>query len=214
MFEYVSRSEYQPVRKYVESVIKKVQKEFRNRGILTFRFYLIGSAGKRHLITREVGGNKGFDLDYNFEIQKYNPKYHDPKTLKLLFMEAFNKYLNNGYDSCEDSTSVFTIKKIDQKQSKIIHSFDFAIVENVYDNEDRLRQRYIRSVKINDKINYQWCFRKLNKNYSELETLIKNNGLWCDLRDLYLVAKNKEPNKKSRIVYHQTLETIYKRHFQ
>ena len=87
MFEYVSRSEYQPVRKYVESVIKKVQKEFRNRGILTFRFYLIGSAGKRHLITREVGGNKGFDLDYNFEIQKYNPKYHDPKTLKLLFME-------------------------------------------------------------------------------------------------------------------------------
>ena len=153
MFEYVSRSEYQPVRNYVESVIKKVQNEFRNRGILTFRFYLIGSAGKRHLITREVGGNKGFDLDYNFEIQKYNPKYHDPRTLKLLFMEAFNKYFNNGYDSCEDSTSVFTIKKIDQKQSKIIHSFDFAIVENVYDNEDRLRQRYIRSVKINDKIN-------------------------------------------------------------
>ena len=87
-------------------------------------------------------------------------------------------------------------------------------MENVYDNEDRLRQRYIRSVKINDKINYQWCFRKLNKNYSELETLIKNNGLWCDLRDLYLETKNKEPNKKSRIVYHQTLETIYKRHFQ
>ena len=26
--------------------------------------------------------------------------------------------------------------------------------------------------------------------------------------------KNKEPQKKSRIVYYQTLETIYKRHFQ
>lgn len=153
-------------------------------------------------------------MDYNFEIQKYNPEYHDPKTLKLLFMKAFNKYFNNGYDSCEDSTSVFTIKKINQKQSKINHSFDFAIVENVYDNEDRLRQRYIRSVKINDKINYQWCFRKLNKNYSELETLIKENGMWGDLRELYLKNKNKHPKEKSRIVYHQTLETIYKKYFQ
>ena len=36
MFEYVSRSEYQPVRNYVESVIKKVQNEFRNRGDLNF----------------------------------------------------------------------------------------------------------------------------------------------------------------------------------
>lgn len=52
-------------------------------------------------------------------------------------------------------TSVFIVKKIDQKQSKIIYSFDFAIVENIYDNENRLRQRYICSVKINDKINYQ-----------------------------------------------------------
>ncbi len=76
MFEFVTKREYQPVRNYVESVIKKVQNEFRKKGILTFRFYLIGSSGKRHLITREVGSNKVFDLDYNFEIQKCNPEYY------------------------------------------------------------------------------------------------------------------------------------------
>ena len=31
---------------------------------------------------------------------------------------------------------------------------------------------------------------------------------------LYLKNKNKEPHKKSRIVYYQTIDTIFKRHFQ
>ncbi len=214
MFEYVKRSEYQPVREHVEKIIKEVQDEFRREGILTFQFYLIGSAGKRHLITREIGGNKGFDFDYNFEIQKCADEFYNPKKLKLLFMNAFNKHFKKGYDCAEDSTSVFTIKNIDKKQSKIVHSFDFAIVENFYDDEDRLRQRYVRSVKNNGDINYQWNVRKLNKNYSELEDIIKQEGLWSNLRELYLENKNKEPKKKSRIVYHETLETIFKRNFQ
>lgn len=31
---------------------------------------------------------------------------------------------------------------------------------------------------------------------------------------IYLENKNKEPDKKSRIVYYQTLDTIFKRNFQ
>lgn len=48
MFEYVPKSEYKPLRDYVENTIKKVQTEFREKNILTFQFYRIGSAGKRH----------------------------------------------------------------------------------------------------------------------------------------------------------------------
>lgn len=72
MFEYVPKSEYKPLRDYVENTIKKVQTEFREKNILTFQFYRIRSVGKRHLITRAINGNKGFDFDYNFEIQKCN----------------------------------------------------------------------------------------------------------------------------------------------
>ena len=86
MFKYVKKSEYKPLRDYVENTIKKVQTEFREKNILTFQFYRIGSAGKRHLITRAINGNKGFDFDYNFEIQKCNENYNNPKILKSLFI--------------------------------------------------------------------------------------------------------------------------------
>ena len=61
-YEYVSKNEYQPVREELEEIIKKVQNLVRDD--FTFQFKLVGSGGK-HLITREVGGNKGFDFDYN-----------------------------------------------------------------------------------------------------------------------------------------------------
>ena len=35
----------------------------------TFQYSLIGS-GRKKLITREVGSNKGFDFDYNFFTSK------------------------------------------------------------------------------------------------------------------------------------------------
>ena len=38
MFEYVPKSEYKPLRDYVENTIKKVQTEFREKNILTFQF--------------------------------------------------------------------------------------------------------------------------------------------------------------------------------
>lgn len=212
MFEYIPKSEYQPIRKYVESVINKVQDDLRKKGIVTFQYHLIGSAGKRHLVTREINGNRGFDFDYNFVIQKYNPDYQKPKELKKVFINEFNKYFGSNYECAEDSTSVFTIKNIDKTKSKIIHSFDFAIVDYVYDSEDRLRQRYIRFDK-NTK-GYSWAFRKLHNDHSDYEELIKEEGLWDKLRELYLENKNKEPHKKSRIVYYQTIDTFFKRHFQ
>ena len=210
MFEYVSKSEYQPLRDYVESVIRLIQDDLRKKGIVTFQFYRIGSAGDRHLITREINGNRGFDFDYNFEIKKYNPDYYTPKKLKKIFIEEFNKYFSSNYECAEDSTSVFTIKNIDKTKSKIRHSFDFAIIDYACDNENRLRQRYIRFDKKTQ--GYSWAFRKLHNSHSDYERFIKANGLWNNLRDLYLENKNREPNKKSRIVYYETLETIYRRY--
>ena len=66
-YEFVTKSEYTPVRNKFEKIIKEIQKEMKPE--YTFQFYLIGS-GRKKLITREIGSNKGFDFDYNFSVQK------------------------------------------------------------------------------------------------------------------------------------------------
>ena len=64
MCEYVKKSEYAPIKKELEQIIRRTQIEMRRNYGLTFQFHLIGS-GKRHLVTRIRGGNNGYDFDYN-----------------------------------------------------------------------------------------------------------------------------------------------------
>ena len=212
MFEYVTKSEYQPFKLEVDEILKSIQRDLRENGILTFQFNLIGSA-KRKLITRVENGNQGFDLDYNIVIQRiFNNRYKNAKLLKQKFIDLFNKYFDDSYDYSEDSTSVITIKKLNAQRNKVLCSVDFAIVNYYEDEEGMERQEYIRFDKNTG--NYSWALRKVATNHRHVENLIKEKDLWEDVKDLYLNNKNKEPNKKSRIVYYQTLETIYRRNFQ
>ena len=50
---------------------------------ITFQHKLIGS-GNRHLVTRLVGGNTGYDFDYNLILMSYRENYSEKK-----FKEAF-----------------------------------------------------------------------------------------------------------------------------
>lgn len=212
MFEYVPKSEYQPFKLEVDENLKSIQRDLREKRILTFQFNLIGSA-KRKLITRVKNGNQGFDLDYNIVIQRiFNNKYKNAKLLKQKFIDLFNKYFDNSYEFSEDSTSVITIKKLNAQRNKVLCSVDFAIVSYYEDEEGMERQKYIRFDKNSG--NYSWALRKVATNHRHVEDLIKEKNLWEEVKDLYLKNKNKEPNKKSRIVYYQTLETIYRRNFQ
>lgn len=64
-YEYVSKKEYAPARKEIEDLIKNLHSEVKKLDKeFTFEHKLIGS-GSRHLITRVIGGNQGFDFDYN-----------------------------------------------------------------------------------------------------------------------------------------------------
>lgn len=212
MFEYVPKSEYQPFKLEVDEILKSIQRDLREKRILTFQFNLIGSA-KRKLITRVENGNQGFDLDYNIVIQKvFNNRYNNAKLLKQKFIDLFNKYFDDSYDYSEDSTSVITIKKLNAQRNKIICSVDFAIVSYYEDEEGMERQKYIRFDKNSG--NYSWALRKVATNHRHVENLIKEKNLWEDVKVLYLNNKNKEPKKESRIVYYQTLETIYRRNSQ
>ena len=214
-YEYVSKKEISLARDEIEKIIHRVQDYLRKEGILTFQYYLVGSASnKRHLVTRLKNGNKGFDLDYNIIIQKIADEYDDAESIKKILMKTFDMFKLEKYTNCKDSTSVFTIKNIDTKTNSIKYSFDFAIVNyyKEYDDEikkDVERQEYIK----NDKYQHQyiWNLRPIATDHRYKEQWIKENGLWNNVRKHYLEKKNSniDPNKKSRTMYYETINEIY-----
>ena len=103
-YEFVSKSEYRPVRNELESIIHKVQKIMRKICNLSFQYQLIGS-GNRHLITRIKGGNKGYDFDYNFILPTLNDGNKNKKTK--------DRYAKKNLS--------FVLKIIDLKISKKLH---------------------------------------------------------------------------------------------
>lgn len=187
MFEYVPKREYKPFKLEVDEILRKVQKNLRKNKILTFQFNLIGSA-KRKLITREENGNKGFDLDYNIVIQNiFDEDYENPKLLKEKFINLFYEYFDDSYDHAEDSTSAITVKKLNAKKNKILHSVDFAIVNYYKDEYDRERQVNVRFDKNTN--TYSWALRKVATDHRYVENFINENNLWQEVKDLYLANK-------------------------
>ena len=132
MYEYVKKSEYAPIRKELEEIIRRTQIEMRKNYGLTFQFHLIGS-GKRHLITRIVGGNNGYDFDYNLILSPPGNGYrYNAKIIKQYFITALKTALRGSkYSFPNDSTSSITIKVIDKDKKKICYRCDFA--EKVHD---------------------------------------------------------------------------------
>lgn len=207
-FEYVTKREYLPVKKELIELINLVQDEIRD--YFTFRFDFIGSE-PRNMITREINSNIGYDFDVNLRVNDEDEQF-TAEEIKKILMSGFNKYnYLFDYDYCEDSKRVITIKVKDRNNSRILHSCDFAIV---YDCSDD-RQQYIRFNK--NQNSYSWEYQP--KGFYQLEErkeLIKQAGLWQEVRDLYLCKKNNnvDINKKSRSIFAETINEIYKQNFE
>lgn len=201
-FEYVSRSEAQPIKIDIIELIHEVQKCVRED--FTFDFRFIGSSS-RNMITREKNGNKGFDFDVDLIPNVDYDEYTTAKIAGKLF-DAIKKCMKKYcYAKIEDSTSVITIKVIDRDNSKIEHSCDFAIVRTHND-----KKQYIRFHKIRG--NYSWEDRGgVYDGIEEKFQWIKAHGLSQELRDRYLDYKNqnKIATKKSRTIFAETVNNIY-----
>lgn len=209
MYEYVKKSEYAPVRKELEGIIKRVQNEMWERYGLTFQFQLIGS-GKRHLVTRIRGGNGGYDFDYNLIIQRWGDMYNSKVMIvKQGFMDAFKGAVKGTpYSSPKDSTSAITIKVIDKKQKKVFHSCDFAIIYyedySVNNGYYYLRNDKKRNV-------YEFVFRSINSGIEEKvhDILGKNDG-WTCINEEYRKLKdiNKGKGKHSYSLYAEAVNNV------
>ena len=140
-FQFVPKKEWLPERDKLEDLIHDVQDEVRNH--FTFSYNFIGST-KRNLITRDMKSNIGYDFDVNIHVNDDKEDY-EPDQIKMILKNAFDKNAwKYGYDYCEDSTRVLTIKVKDFFHSRILHSCDFCIVFDCNDG----RQQYIHFNKI------------------------------------------------------------------
>lgn len=201
-FQYVAKREFEPAKKQLMELIHKVQDEVRDS--FTFQYKFVGSV-QRNMVTWDVKSNAGFDFDVNIMVNDDDEKF-DAEKIKNILMCAFNKYARKyGYDFCEDSTRVFTIKVKDRKKSRICYSCDFAIVYDYGDNQ----QQYIRYNK--QKNNYTW--EEQTKGFYCLPEKIefcKDNQLWQEVREIYLDKKNynTDSDKKSRSIFAETIHEV------
>ena len=206
-YEYVSKKQAAPYKAKLIEIIKMVQDEVRDE--FTFRFTFIGSSS-RNMITFDKTTNIGFDFDVNIEVNDDDEDY-SAEEIRTTVRDALTRISRQyGYDKCEDSTRVLTIKAIDLWHSRISHSCDFAIVY-----EGKNGQQYIRFNKETGK--YTWESQK--QPYKDLEKraeFLKKHGHWDEVLDVYLDKKNSnvDPNKHSRSLYAETINECYSRHHE
>ena len=209
-FEYVSKKESAPAKNELIEIINGVQKILRNKDI-SFQFQFIGSS-RRNMITRDRNSNIGYDFDVNLDVF-YDDDRYDPGEIKHIMMDAFNTVvLRYGYGCCEDSTSVFTIKKIDHWRSKILQSCDFAIVNNYTNKAGAVLQQYIRFNK--KQRSYVWADQTKGYYTKPKEDWLKKHGHWDEILDRYLYKKNNNEGvvKKSRALYAEAINETYTKH--
>ena len=124
--------------------------------------------------------------------------------------ESLDKFAYRyGYDFAEDSTRVLTIKVKDRKNSRILHSVDFAFVRD-YEDDGCDCQQYIH---YNKKQNtYSWSeqsqgFYMLPERFQ----WIKDNDLEDELNALYIRKKNNNnnPSKHSRSLFAEAVNACY-----
>lgn len=208
-FHYISKHDpkVQEAYKNIQAILRETQDLLRPK--FTFRFDVVGSY-KRNMITCDSKSNVGYDFDFNIEVND-DDEIYKPKQLKNMIQKAIGVVcVKYGYDYPEDSTRVLTIKMKNTRESRILHSCDFAIVNNYIDDEEYERQEYIHFDKQHE--NYIWC-EQPDGYYMLPEKIdwIKENGLWdVEMRDLYIEKKNKNDNLDvhSRAVFAMTVYEI------
>lgn len=210
MYEYVSKSEYQPVRSELEEIVQKVHHYMRKNFDLTFQHKLIGS-GSRHLVTRIKGGNKGFDFDYNFIIPNPGNGYSwKAKVIKEQFTEALKFALKDTkYSNPIDSTSAITIKVVDRNRASVLHSCDFAIIYYSTD-EDFNGYYYLKNWKKQNRYSFEPRISSSNIDEKRDKILSYSNG-WDMIKKEYIKLKNanKDENKKSFVLYLEAINNVY-----
>ena len=201
-FQYVTKAEARESRDELETIIHRVQYEVREK--FTFSFWYIGSSS-RNMITFDSKTNVGYDFDINVDVNDEGEEY-SAEEIRRIFRKALDAVARQyGYDYCEDSTRVLTVKKKDYWRSRIICSFDIAIVYRCDDG----RQQFIRYNK--NQGSYTWAYQpQPDAVLRKKEVWLKKHGCWQEVKDHYIDKKNNNTDldKHSRSLYAETISDV------
>ncbi|MCR5605609.1 MAG: hypothetical protein K6F69_02170 [Treponema sp.] len=209
-YEFVSWKVCQVYLSRTTKITNLLVKRLKSKGISSIT-YTIGSAGKRHLVTRLVidGKKQPFDIDVNLEIDETSlpQKYKDLTSLKELVRSELNKSIKECGESFSDgcnSTSAITVP-LYNKQKILEFSFDLGIVSrNRNDDLQRLVFKKNRNI-------YKWEVISTTELDFKFKA-IRNNEQWNKLRDTYLRFKNQFINDKthpSYVCYKMAINEVY-----
>ncbi|MBP3772088.1 MAG: hypothetical protein J6I53_05250 [Treponema sp.] len=214
-YEFVPKKIYGPYLNRAFLLVQGVVKKLNTQGIHS-KCYLIGSAGKRHMVTRLVvnGKLKPFDVDINIEIDNNNlpKKYTNLKKLKEHIRVELNKAIDEKkeyFSDGENSTSVISCPlHFTNDSSKTEFSFDVGIVSR---NSGGNLQRLIAN-KSHDL--YTWSKIKNTSSVDERVKKIIECNLWNELRNKYLETKNRlinDKNSPSFVCYKIAVEEVHQK---
>lgn len=204
-FEYVKKSDWAPVKKEIICILHEVQDLVRPK--FTFSYTFIGSSS-RNMITCDFKSNKGYDFDVNIYINDDENRYSAEEQKKII-MNALNKIaLRYGYDFCENSTRVITMKVKDKWYSRVLYSLDIAIVHDYEGARGEEKQEYIRFNKKNQ--TYTWVDQPKGYNLEGKIDWLKKQSLMEEVKDTYLYKKNMNtnPDKRSRSLFAESVNEV------
>lgn len=205
-YQYVTRKQLSLAKNDLIQIIHSVQNRLSKD--FTFQFYFVGST-RRNMVTYVADINVGYDFDVNIHVNSTSDNL-TAKEIKMKIKDALDRIvINFGYDYAEDSTRVITIKFKDKENSRILHSCDFAIVNDYIDDDGYEGQQYIHFNKKQNK--YFWAEQPQGYYLlDEKADWIKANDHWQEVRTLYLDHKNRnnDLHKHSRSIYAETIHQI------
>lgn len=214
MFEIVDAAEYRKYRVKCSRILTKACSILYEKGI-TAQFTLVGS-GARNMVTRN--GNGPFDLDYNLIIIKALREYCDNlRLLKDTIRTALNKATKpSRFTYWQDSTSCLTAMLHFQDDSTVEFSFDVAIITKNR-NQTICRLIHNKNALGNGHDQYVWNEIPDSHDVAQKAQLLKEAGLWLEVRKQYVNLKNKYLSRQdndhpSFIVYIEAVNAVYNRH--
>ena len=208
-YEYVGKKEYAPVKKELVEIIRRVRKIMVKEYDTSFDWQLIGS-GRRNLVTRIKGGNKGYDFDYNLIIPTLETGWeYEPKIVAKQFMKAFRQAAKDtSYEFPKHRTSVIQLRKTDRKNKKVCYGCDFAII--YYKSEDY--DDGYKYLKHWDDGHYTFEMRGQSRECKwKLDEILEYTDGWNRIREEYLKLKNRnrDRNKRSYVLYLESIHNVY-----
>lgn len=217
MYHYIEDKVFlKHMKSFCSNIINQLVQRINNDSIMTVEAHLVGS-GAKNLITQNA--NEQIDLDYNLcVIQVFGINFNDGKTIKEHIKKHFNAVLqNNGLNDCQDSTSALSTNEIYfTKGNQTKFSIDLAIVR-----ENRYGWERLKHSKTGFVTSDQWYWNETpnSRDLADKACDIKDEGLWQEVRDLYLYKKNMylrrgDNNHPSFIVYIETINEIHSKLFR